>query len=72
MELAAWATWQHRPSWSRRALVVVMDLPVRSTVTSMSTGPGRGMEANCVAKLRSAREGSSTAAVMALATMAAV
>ncbi len=52
--------------------MVVIDLPVRSTVTSMSTGPGRGMEANWVAKLRRAREGSSTAAVMALATMAAV
>ena len=56
----------------KRALVVVIDLPVRSTVTSMSTGPGRGTAANCVAKLRSARDGSSTESVIALATMAAV
>jgi hypothetical protein len=72
VELAAWATCSTRSSWSKRALVVVIDLPVRSTVTSMSTGPGRGTEANWVAKLRSGREGSSTAAVMALTTTAAV
>jgi hypothetical protein len=63
---------QTRPSWSNRALVVVIDLPVRSTVTSMSAGPASGTDANWVAKLRRARDGSSTAAVIALATMAAV
>ena len=52
--------------------MVVMDRPARSTRTSISAGPGWGAAANWAAKLRSARDGSSTASVMALATMAAV
>ena len=63
---------QHLSPLQERARVEVIGRPTRSTVTSMSTGPGRGIAVNWAAKLRGERDGSSTAAVMALATIDAV